>query len=47
MDQERRIEKKNKIKTLDTERCVNIDNLYINKIIIIIIFDNYDQLLRF
>jgi hypothetical protein len=32
-----RVEKKNKIKTLGTERCENIDTLYINKIVIIII----------
>ena len=34
MDREGRMEKKNK--TLGTERCENIDTLYINKIIIII-----------
>ena len=33
MDQQRRVEKKNKIKTLGTERLENIKNLYINKII--------------
>ena len=31
MDSEERMEKKNKIKTLGTERCENIDTLYINK----------------
>ena len=31
MDLQRRMEKKNKIKTLDTEKCENIDIVYINK----------------
>ena len=31
MGRQRRMEKKNKIKTLDTERCENIKSLYIKK----------------
>ena len=31
MGQQRKMEKKNKIKTSGTERCENIDSLYMNK----------------
>ena len=31
-NRQRRMEEKNKIKTLGTKRCANIDTLYINKI---------------
>ena len=37
MNRQGRMEEKNK--TLDTERCKQIDNLYINKIIMVIVID--------
>jgi hypothetical protein len=46
MDRQRRVEKENKIKTLGTERCVNIKTLHINKNIIIIITSHLSKKLK-